>query len=50
LKDSGKELPVNYGKAVSEMEQALAEGRYSYARKVLNSYPVLKINETAEKD
>ncbi len=50
LKGSGKELPENYEKAVYEMEQALVEVRYACARKVLNSYPVLKIKNMAEKD
>jgi hypothetical protein len=50
VKNSGRELPESIEKAVSEMDSALSEGRYAYARKVLNSYPVLKINETAEKD
>lgn len=50
MKNSGKELPESIGKTVSEMDSALSEGRYAYVRKILNSYPMMKINETVEKD
>ncbi len=49
MKNSGKELPVNIEKAVSEMDSALSEGRYAYVRKILSSYPMLKIKEMVEK-
>ncbi len=50
MKNSGKELPVNIEKAVSEMDSALSEGRYAYVRKILSSYPMMKVNETVGKD
>lgn len=50
VKNSGKELPVNIEKAVSEMDSALSEGRYAYARKILNSYPMMKVKEMVGKD
>ena len=50
VKNSGKELPESIGKAVSKMDSALSERRYAYARKILNSYPMMKVKEMVEKD
>lgn len=49
VKKSGKELPLNIVRAVYEMDLAFSEGRYAYARKILNSYPMMKVKEMGEK-
>jgi hypothetical protein len=49
-KNSGKELPESIGKTVFEMDSALSERRYAYVRKILSSYPMMKVKEMVEKD
>lgn len=43
------DLPVGAGKLLSEIEIALKEGRYAWARRALDSYPVRKMDELTEK-
>jgi hypothetical protein len=42
------DLPVGSRKLLSEIETALKEGRYAWARRALNSYPVRKADELAQ--
>ncbi len=44
LKSMKTELPETTGKAISEMNLALSEGRYFHLRKIMNSYPIVKID------
>ncbi len=48
LKKSKIDWPVGAGQLLSEIKTALKEGRYAWARRALDSYPIRKADELAQ--
>ena len=47
LKSKKIELPVGSERLLADIQSALNEGRYAWARRALNSYPIRKIEQIA---